>query len=109
MKNTVKILSFVLALLMLATCFVACGGAEETDTESETVTETETETENNLDAYGREIVADDIPADLNYEGADNPVITFFTRNDNPIFSVEIDSDQLIDETLNDAVYRRNLT
>ena len=109
MKNTVKILSFVLALLMLATCFVACGGAEETDAESETVTETETETENNLDAYGREIVADDIPADLNYEGADNPVITFFTRNDNPIFSVEIDADQLIDETLNDAVYRRNLT
>ena len=59
--RTIKILSFLLAALMVFTCFVACGGTEETESDVvETGSETGKETENsNLDAYGRDSVEEE--------------------------------------------------
>ena len=111
MKIT-KILAFLLAALMVFTCFVACGGgAEETETEVvETEGDASKETVNsNLDAYGRELIEDSVPDDLNYGTAANNIVTFFTRNDSETLAREMDSDELIDDTLNDAIYRRNIT
>ena len=111
MKIT-KILAFLLAALMVFTCFVACGGgAEETETEGvETEGDASKETVNsNLDAYGRELIEDSVPDDLNYGTAANNIVTFFTRNDSETLAREMDSDELIDDTLNDAIYRRNIT
>lgn len=109
MKNFLKLLTLVMTLLMLVSCFVACGGTKETETENnetETSTETEVETKN-LDAYGREVVEDGIPTDVNYSNRTDNVITFFTRSDSVIHAIEMDADELIEETLNDAIYRRN--
>ena len=81
MKIFLKLLTLVMTLLMLVSCFVACGGTKETETENnetETSTETEVETKN-LDAYGREVVEDGIPTDVNYSNRTDNVITFFTR------------------------------
>ena len=111
MKKFLKLLTLVMALLMLVSCFVACGGTTETETENndtETVAETEVETKN-LDAYGREVIADGIPTDVNYSNRTDNVITFFTRSDSVIHAIEMDADELIEDTLNDAIYRRNVT
>ena len=108
--KSIKILTLLMAMLMIFTCFVACGGNNETEAGNETETEAKVqETENkNLDQYGREIVADSVPTDLDYRTAENNTITFFTRDSGDL-AIEMDSDELIEETLNDAIYRRNVT
>ena len=109
MKASVKLLSLFLALLTLVVCFAACGGTTETETdpegnetESETVTETESEDP-------RLAVKDDIPTDLNFANDPNNTITFLGRGGNEFWEHEIDVDEITDDSLWDAIYRRNQT
>lgn len=109
MKASVKLFSLLLALLILAMCFTACGGTTETETEpqgketeSETVVETETEDP-------RLAVKDDVPTDLNFANDPNNTVTFLGRSGSDFWEHEIDVDEITDDSLWDAIYRRNQT
>ena len=106
MKTFLRSLSMILALLMLVLCFASCGGTTETEAESEVAKETQgnvsTETED-----PRKAVKDDIPADLTFANAADNTVTFFVRDDNDLWKFEMDVDELTDDTLYDAIYRRN--
>ena len=108
MKKMMRLMTLALAFLMLLTCFVACGGTQQEtqgETESETVLETvaETETED-----PRLAVKDDVPTDLSFVDALDNTVTFFTRDDKDIWKYEMDVDELMNDTLWDAIYRRNV-
>jgi len=108
--NAKRFFAAVLACLMTIP-FAAC---EKTppgeDTTAPAATDTtapqETEPAVETDEYGREIIPDDIPADLRYDGEE---MTIFTRNDNKYWLLEITADSDSADVLSDAVYRRNLT
>ena len=110
MKRFAKLVSLLLTLALLLTSLIACGGAKETETdpagetESETAAPLETET-----GFDRNSVKDDIPETLNFSNADNNTITFFVRNDRPIWEKEMDVDEITNDTLYDAIYQRNRT
>ena len=110
MKRFAKLVSLLLTLALLLTSLIACGGAKETETdpagetESETAAPLETET-----GFDRNSVKDDIPETLNFSNADNNTITFFVRNDVPLWEKEMDVDEITDDTLYDAIYQRNRT
>ena len=111
MKRFTKLLSVFLVLLLLATCFIACGGTQETEAEAGgTETEGEKETVDSVkrDEYGREWIDDSIPADLSYATADKNTVTFFVRMGGDT-EIEMDSDAIIEDTVNDAIYFRNTT
>ncbi len=102
MKSFVKILSLMLAVLLLATCFVACGNTpdETSGTTPETSTPPADEDE----------VEDSVPKDLTYKDVENNTITFFTRNSTgnlEIFDYEICSDDTSD-VLQEAIHYRNI-
>jgi len=109
MKTFAKTLSLVLALLMLVTCFASCGGT--TETESETVGEQNTETETVVTETEdpRQAVKDDISKDLTFADTANNTVTFFIRDDTPMWNNEIDVDEITDDSLWDAIYKRNQT
>lgn len=103
----IKVLAALMAVLMLASCFVACGTPEvESETESATetvmVTETEKETED-----PRQSVKDGIPEGTSFSGQADNIVTFFTRDDRDLWKYEMDSDEIRDDTLYDAIYSRN--
>ena len=110
MKRFAKLVSLLLTLALLLTSLIACGGAKETETDlsnetgSETVAPVETET-----GFDRNSVKDDIPETLNFSNVDNNTITFFVRNDRPIWEKEMDVDEITNDTLYDAIYQRNRT
>ena len=108
MKAFTKSLSLVLALLMLVMCFASCGGGTETETEAGGSKETQapviTETED-----PRQAVKDDIPKDLTFADTANNTVTFFIRDDTPMWNNEIDVDEITDDSLWDAIYKRNQT
>lgn len=107
MKATAKIMALALALLMLALSVTACGGTtNETETESNTPVETAGELPNETEDP-RLSVKDDIPADLTFANAADNTITFFVRDDKEIWKYEMDVTELTDDTLYDAIYRRN--
>jgi len=113
MKNTLRFFALLMALVTLIACFAACGGTDETETETQVETEAPTgETEGDgkiYDEYGREYIEDSIPKDLSFAGAENNTITFFCRDDNAYWKMEMDVDELIDDTVSDAIYYRNVT
>ena len=111
MKHFTKLLSVFLVLLLLATCLIACGGkTEETETETQIETENETVDSVKRDEYGREWIDDSIPADLSYATADKNTVTFFVRmGGEGATEIEMDSDAIIEDTVNDAIYFRNTT
>jgi hypothetical protein len=99
MKSFAKFISLALALLMLAACFAACGDKpEETTKKSE-----ETEAPANTDP--RQQTKDTVPSDLNYQ---NETITFFVRDDQEIYKYEISCEELLNDTLFDAIHYRNI-
>lgn len=104
MKQLVKLLTLVLACLMLVSSFVACGDTVDTETGAKdtegNLQETESETE--ADEY----VKDDVPADLRFDGE---TVTFFTRDDTEAWLYEMDCDTIMNDTLYDAIYYRNKT
>ena len=95
----IRILSALLALLMLCGCFISCGETEETPTgpaESATSGVQETEGETGL--------TDWLPDDLHFGGTN---ITIISRYREGWTSGEIAVKDLISEPVNDAVYERN--
>ena len=101
MKTFTKICTFVLALAMTLVCFAACGGSAD-DTTAPIVNN-----ENDgKDQYGRDYIEDSVPTDLNFDGED---VTFFTRNDDTYWKIEMDTDSTINDTVNDAIFYRNDT
>ena len=113
MKNTLRFLSLLMALLTLIACFAACGGTDETETESGIETGApsgETEGDGKIyDEYGREYVDDTVPKDLSFANDENNTITFFCRDDNRYWKMEVDVDELTEDTVSDAIYYRNIT
>ena len=111
MKGFTKLLALALACLLLIGGLVACGGDTEKETKDPTETnapETQTGTEGGrYDAsFDRNSVADDIPADLRFDGE---TVTFFVRDDDELWKYEMDVDALMNDTLYDALYYRNKT
>ena len=101
MKNFAKLLALVLACLMMVAVFAACGG-DSSDTEGSGEINAPVETGNGLDNE----VKDDVPADLRFDGE---TVTFFIRNDQEIWLYEMDVDEIMNDTLYDAIYYRNKT
>ena len=107
MRLSVKFLSLILALLMLVMCAVSCGGGTE-ETKEQGGEGSETETEGKVETEDpRQAVKDDIPTDLNFANAADNKVTFFVRDDTDAWKYELDVDAILDDTLYDAVYRRN--
>ena len=102
----VRFLSLLLALLITAACFAACG-SETTDTTKAPVDNgpqyvddgTVTNTQN------RQSVKDNVPTDLNFSGEE---MVFFVRDSND-FASEMDVEKTINDTISDAVFYRNAT
>ena len=114
MKGFTKLLALLLACLLLVPGLVACGGGTDTESQND---ETETkapETQgqedngnNRYDAsFDRSTVKDDVPTDLKFAGE---TFTFFTRNDLEHWKYEMDVDEILNDTLYDAIYYRNKT
>ena len=118
MKNLTKLLALVLACVLLATCFIACGDTTDnggTTTNPPTTNKPDTSdssstgssTDGRYDAsFDRNSVADGVPTDLSFTGE---TVTFFTRNDNELWQFEMDVDTVMNDTLYDAIYYRNKT
>jgi len=105
MKLFISILTLMLALSIFATSAVSCGSVEtDTETEGSKVTEVVTESED-----PRQAVKDDVPAGLNFSNVANNTVTFFVRDDSTLWKNELDVDEITDDTLYDAIYRRNDT
>ena len=100
MKNFIKLSALLLALLTVISCFAACGDDAE-DTTLPTVSN-----DGNTDQYGREIIEDSVPKDLRFDGE---TVTFFTRDDNEYWKIEMDTESTINDTVNDAIFYRNAT
>lgn len=114
MKAFQKLLALVLACLLLVTVLVACGGGTDSDTggngKETGAPETdpsETSSQGGYDAsFDRNSVKDNVPTDLKFNGE---TVTFFVRNDVDLWAYEMDVDEILDDTLYDAIYYRNKT
>lgn len=101
MKFWRAFLVMLLAALMVVS-LVACGG-DPVDTEGKDTTPADTKPNN-----GRDAVEDSVPDDLNYANADNNTVTFFVRNNADAYKYEICCEELLNDTLYDAVHYRNI-
>ena len=99
MKIFSKALCVALALMMVISCFAACGGNS-----NDTTLPKANEGTNSED--GRNAVKDTVPTDLKFNGE---TVTFFVRDDNELWKNEIDVEKTTNNTLYDAIYYRNAT
>ena len=107
MKNSVKLLTLILACLMLIGCLVACGETVGSETKSESKeTNAPVIPGGNDEEIDRDSVKDDVPTDLTFDGE---TVTFFVRNDHDLWKYEMDVDTILNDTLYDAIYYRNKT
>lgn len=98
--NRKRTLSLLLAALLTASVMTACGETEKETTSKETTTDTTTtseETEETGYALG-------LPNDLDYGGASVTVLGWQHYED-----VEFDTEEMNGETVNDAIFKRNVT
>lgn len=98
-----KLLVLLLALLMVCSSFVACGGDTPEETKGSSTSKPQ------VDEYGREYIEDSIPEDLSFASANKNTVTFFVRSDYAIAKNEMDTDSTINDTVNDAIFYRNAT
>lgn len=103
MKSTFKIVAVILAISMLAAFAVACGDDPVDTTQPKDTTPEVTTSENE-----RDLVKDSIPEDLDYSGYTDNTVTFLVRNTADIYKYEICCDDLLNDTLYDAVHYRNI-
>ena len=106
--KTVKLLAVILSVVTVITCFASCGdnASEKVDT---TITADNITPNKKVDDWGREYIEDSIPDGLSFSGKKNNTVTFFTRNNNSYWAMEMDTDQTINDTVNDAIFYRNTT
>ncbi len=100
MRNFMRILTLALALLMLVGCFAACDG-EPAGTTERPSDSTQKESEEDP----RKAVKDTVPTNLNLK---DDTVTFFTRNDSDIYTYELACEELLNNTVYDAVHYRNI-
>ena len=98
MKNTVKLISLFLVLLFVITAFAACGKPAET-------TKPDAESKKPKETDPRFAIEDSVPENLNYKGE---TVTFFSREDQDIYKYEIACEELLNNTLFDAIHYRNI-
>ena len=84
---------------MLLSVFVACG-----DTPAETTAKPNTPSSNKGDDH-RQQVEDTVPLDLNYAGE---TVTFLIRDNKEKYKYELACDELLNDTLYDAIHYRNI-
>lgn len=98
-----KILVFFLAILMVCGVLTSCGKPAET-TAAQTVPEQSGE-ENE-----RSLAKDSLPADLNYSSLpeEERTINFFVRDYSDTYKYEIACEELMNDTLHDAIHYRNI-
>lgn len=103
MKNPIKVLSLLLALLTVLMLFAACG-----DKPAETTRGGETKPDQTTAAEPE--IEDTVPKDLSYKSLsdDERTITFYVRNNLDIFKNELCVEELDGDILNEAVHYRNI-
>ena len=111
MKGFTKILALVLACLMMVSLLVACGGGADTETQPQGPETQAPETSGNAGdrydaSFDRSSVKDEVPTELKFNGE---TFTFFTRDDLEHWKYEMDVDEIMNDTLYDAIYYRNKT
>ena len=99
MKNTLKLISLLLALLFVFTALAACGSKPAETTKANVETQTPKETDERL------AVEDNVPTTLSFNG---DTVTFFSREDQDIYKYEIACEELLNNTLFDAIHYRNI-
>ncbi len=113
MKAT-KLLALFLALMLVLSMFVACGGSNETESNDGTEADTK-ETSGGDDTSGESAGGDDTEAetfedddlgDIDFSTAEKNTITFFVRTG---YEHEVWVEEYNEEPLNDASYRRTQT
>lgn len=99
MKKLVCLLLAIFFVLSLA----ACGGDGPDTTPADTKPTGTTPSGN-----GRDEVADSVPTDLSYAGQSDNTITFFVRDNMEILKYEMCCEELMNDTLYDAIHYRNI-
>ncbi len=94
-----RLLSLILAHLILVTALVACGEAP-----AETTPDMDTPTSESTD-YSRDEEQDTVPKDLRFEGE---TFRFLVRNDREIYAYELACEELLNHPLYDAIHYRNI-
>ena len=97
-----KILCLLLAIFFVLS-LAACGGDGGQDTTPPDTTPADTEPSNE-----REQVKDSVPEDLSYAGQSDNTVTFFVRDNMEILKYEICCEELMNDTLYDAIHYRNI-
>ncbi len=104
MKTFPRLLSLLMALVLLVACFAACDQApSETKPGGSQPIETKPEGDDL-----REDISDSLPENLNFSDVENNTITFFARDNMDILKYEICSDEVQGDPLYDAVHYRNI-
>ena len=102
MNAILKTVSLILVAVLLVAVLAACGG-NPADTGGKDTTPSDSKPSN-----GRDTIEDTVPTDLNYSDRTDNTITFFARNNMEIFKYEICSEELMNDTLYDAIHYRNI-
>ena len=105
-----KILVLLLAALLVLS-LVACGNTSDTETQAPDTETKAPETQEGEDVrydanFDRNSVKDNVPTDLRFDGK---TVTFFVRLGQEIWQYEMDVNEIMNDTLYDAIYYRNKT
>ena len=98
--KTIRILSLLLALMMVLSLFVACDNTPE-----ETSKKPAESTKTTDDDDPRQQIKDTVPTDLDYNGQ---TVTFFVRDESDLLKYELACEELLNDTLFDAIHYRNI-
>ncbi len=94
--KAVRIFSFFLVILMMVSAFAACGNTPQDTTGKSQNTKPENENGE---------VQDTVPTDLDYTGE---TVTFLVRDNNDKYKYELACEDLLNDSLYDAVHYRNI-
>ena len=102
MNAILKTVSLILVAVLMVAVLAACGG-NPADKGGKDTTPSDTKPSN-----GRDTIEDTVPTDLNYADRSDNTITFFARNNMDIFKYELCCEELMNDTLYDAIHYRNI-
>lgn len=96
-----KLLCLLLALFFVLS-LAACGG------DGKDTTPSDTKPVDTKPSNGRDEIEDSVPTDLNYADQSDNTVTFFVRSNGDILPYEICCEELMNDTLRDAIHYRNI-